>query len=339
MMDINEKTKCFQEAFLLARKDRTLTKPNIEVFKKLRRFLDRDIVDKIDNFKPGNKGILLVGGDFDLLSGIVSYIWYKHPLIYPMSGNEVTGNASRSYLAYKNFAGHNKQTISGFLFSKNLLSLHMHGRILFLRNIKTGYTDILERIAAILQEIDDSPILYEERGRMLNYGITIEELWNYDSDEPRVQRRKEWPKFKLLPSILVMNIKQTEGLEDLLQNFEVIELGHGKTKTAQAKIEALIENRPENLDYKDNTEYMKILDDVLKKYNKRLKEYPSIGKLVITVMEKMEKQKLTKKKWDKATGELKEELLYRPNTVKKHLQEHQLYKKIMIRKKKTKGKK
>ena len=205
MSNSKEVNEDYQRAFKIARKKLDLTKEHVEVFERVRGFLDDVKVDQIDSFKPGNKGILLIGGDYYLLSGVVSYIWYRHPLIYPMSEN----NAVRSQLLYKNFAGILEDKVRDDLFLKSGEFRYMHGWVLFLRNIKTGYTNILERFAAILQEIDDSPIIYEQKSRIIHPGISVED-GIYDTDDPRIQRRKEGPKFKLLPSIMVMNVEKSK---------------------------------------------------------------------------------------------------------------------------------
>lgn len=221
MMNIDEKTKCFGMAFKIARKGRSLTKEHIEVFKKLRGFLDDDTVDKIDSFKPGNKGILLVGDDFDLLSGTVSYIWYRHKLQYLMSGDKIIreGNIQLTtpHLIDNDFRGYNnEEEIRTSLFAQpdGLINKHKLGTVLFLRDVNTKYTEILERIGRAVRDFKFYRILETEPLLYTTYRDSKKFLYRVSA-----------------PSIVVMNAKQTERLpEEFLQQFEIIDLKTGSGK-------------------------------------------------------------------------------------------------------------
>ena len=220
MMDINEKTKCFRDAFEIARKGRSLTEKHIEIFKKLRGFLDDYIVGKIDGFKPGNKGILLVGGDFDLLSGIASYSWYRHKLQYLMSGDKIIkeGNMrlARSCLIYNDCGYNNEEEIRITLFSQTdgLINKHKFATVLFLRDLDTEFTQILQRISRSVRDfkgyrkLETNPFLFAVYGDMKKF------FWRVND-----------------PSIVVMNVRRTNGLpEDFRQQFEIIDLKTGSGK-------------------------------------------------------------------------------------------------------------
>jgi len=206
MSDAEERNNVYKEAFNIVRKKNNPTEKQKEVFEKLRNILDEDIVRKIDSFKTGNKGILLIGEDYDLMDGIISYVWYKHRLIYPMS--EV--DSIRSQIIGADLAGENEDRAWKILFPETGQSLHhyKHRYIVFLKNLKNEFTDMLEKIAAIIRGTGDKPEIHEERSDVIIHpGISVED-GIYDYDDPRIQRRKEGPKFKLMPSIFVVSVKE-----------------------------------------------------------------------------------------------------------------------------------
>jgi DNA-binding winged helix-turn-helix (wHTH) protein len=174
-----------------------LSESDTAVFLDVMQLLDDKIVDQIEKFTACNKGILLVGGNYDLVSGAVGYIWYTHPLQYTESGNDsVKDKWFRWPLIHKDFKGYSEDEIRTILFSEKegILNEHICGRVIFLRDIKLEYVDTLERIARIVQGY------YSQYRRG---GTTMSDLYE--------------------PNIVIINAKKTEGLpKEILKQFEVV---------------------------------------------------------------------------------------------------------------------
>lgn len=216
----DEKTSCFQEAFEIARKGRSLKEKHVEIFEKLRGFLHKDTVDMIDSFKPGNKGILLVGGNDDLLRGTASYIWHKHDLQYHKSGDKIKKEGSnirleKSCLMDIDFHDYsNEEEIIQILFTRKdgLINKNKLGTVLFLRDIDAKFTKLLQRIGRAVRDfrfyrnVETNPIFFAEYGdrKKLLYQV-------------------------MAPSIVIANVKQRAELpENFIQNFKIINLGPNK---------------------------------------------------------------------------------------------------------------
>ena len=150
------------------------------------------------------------------------------------------------------------------------------------------------------------------------------------------------------PNLLIVQFKNADKfnkmpkqIKNILQEFEVIDLGPRKTKTAQAKTNELTGNSGERKGYKDNPEYMKILNDTLKgKHKNLLKEnkktyqihHYTLNTCISDVITAMEKEGLTRKKYNKTTR--RDELIYGPFAIRKHIQDHKIWGKMMVIKKK-----
>ena len=93
-MLLRYKDEYYRDTFEIAcNKMGNLNELDMDIFSNVMQLLGDDITDQIENFMAcSNKGILLVGADYDLLSGAAGYIWYTHPLEYFVSGNECAGD-------------------------------------------------------------------------------------------------------------------------------------------------------------------------------------------------------------------------------------------------------
>lgn len=192
---LTNKDKYFREAFGIAcSKGGNLNSFDEKLFLNVMQLLGADVVDQIENLSASNtsnKGILLVGGDYDLLSGVVGYIWYSIFLNGPLEFEE------RSPLIHKDFTGYNEEEIKTSLFSQpdGLMNMYKHERVLFLRDINVKHADVLKRIVRAI------------RGA-------------------RPYIKGEEFSFDYKASIIAMNIKQTEGLSpDITDHFQEIRLG------------------------------------------------------------------------------------------------------------------
>ncbi len=218
-MLLRYKDESYRDTFEIAcNKMSDLNELDMNRFSNVMQLLGDDITDQIEDFMACNKGILLVGSDYDLLSGAAAYIWYTHPLDYSVSGNEcVEDEYGRALLQHKDFCGYSEKEIEVSLFSQpdGLMNKYKAGTVLFLRDIKTQYTDVLERLARTIRG-------FKPR---------------------RVGSESVWIEYQ--PNIVIINVKQIDGLlEDSLKNFEVIKLEPGKKSKIISEQQSL--ERPTN---------------------------------------------------------------------------------------------
>lgn len=177
-------------------KESDLTEEETNIFLKVKGFLDNKIVEQINNFTVGNRGILLVGGDYDLQSGAVAYLWFTHSL--------TEDDYERWPVVHKEFDGYSEKDIKESLFSQSDGTTYIAGTVLFLRDIDLGYTDVLKQLASTIRSFKTSR---ESEDLISN---------------------------KYKPHIIIINTTEPDKLPgSLMQNFKVIELD--KPKTAQGK--------------------------------------------------------------------------------------------------------
>ncbi|MHC4270513.1 MAG: winged helix-turn-helix domain-containing protein [Planctomycetota bacterium] len=213
MLDVEERIKYFQRAFEIACQGNNPTKKHNEVFQKLRNCIDANIVNKIDSFKQGNRGILLIGGDDDLLSGLVSYVWYMHPLQHLLLGNEIIiqdkfVKLGRKCLIEKIFHGYDdEKEIKTILFEEDgIMNKHKLATVLFFRDLDTTFSQIFKRISRSLKNFK----FY----RKLEMDRLLHEVYG---EKKRLLSRVYYP------SIVIINAKKTEGLpKEFLKQFEVV---------------------------------------------------------------------------------------------------------------------
>ncbi len=203
-----EKDGYYRDAFNIAlKKEDDLTEWETNIFLKVMEFLGVEITDLIEDFNASNKGILLIGGNYEMLCGVTSYIWYTHPLQHFASGNDcVKDSWERCHLLHKDFFGfNNEEEIRASLFSQpnGLMNGCKYGKTLFLRDINTKYIEILEQIGRTIQNFE---LFYREGSKS---------VW-----------------YEYLPSIVIMNAKQTDGVpENFLNQFQIINLGPTNQKS------------------------------------------------------------------------------------------------------------
>lgn len=138
-----------------------------------------------------------------------------------------------------------------------------------------------------------------------------------------VDSKHKWPKAK---SLL---------MKDFLEQFEEI-----PAKIGTGNIKEHTEDGPKELDDIEK-KYRKLIEDVLGRYNKPLKEvedYPSIDNLTKKIIVEMKELKLNKTVVNKKTGESKLTIIHPYNTVKTRIQGRPLYDEIMDRKGKLREK-
>lgn len=196
--------------------------------------------------------------------------------------------------------------------NKPILNILIQERLLFIDNFcckNEDYMDVVKKISAQLR-------MYRSDYQGYKLGPLIVGVESKKDCEKLPHMFVELFKFFYLEIEKDYEVKEQEGIA--------------------RKVKALVENKPQRTSYKSNKEYIKILDDVLKGFNKPLETHPSLRGMANKVVSKMNEQGMTKKKKIKKTGELKDTPLYTPNTVKTHIQKHKLYPKIMNRKKKAK---
>ncbi len=202
---LTTKNEYYQNAFEIAcNKVGDFDELETNIFLGVMQLIGDNVVDQIESFVASNKGILLIGGDYDMLSGIASYIWYSHPLLYPFKGNVCLGHDFEySRLVHQDFYGYIEEETKASLFSQpnGLMNKYQQGTVLFLRDIKFKYTDVLERLARIIRGFKT----YSNGGK---------------SDRTRYD-----------PNIVILNTKQIDRLpDDFLQMFEVINIRPLKQK-------------------------------------------------------------------------------------------------------------
>ena len=122
MDDSKKKNDCCERAFKIALKGVWLRKEHDKLFNEIKKLLPVDVVNKVDSFKPRNRGILLTGSDYNLLNMTVSYIWYRHQLQHYMFGDKIVKEGDtrsvRQGIIYEDFNGQSYEEIRKTLFSK-----------------------------------------------------------------------------------------------------------------------------------------------------------------------------------------------------------------------------
>ncbi len=233
-MNVDEKTKCFKEAFLLARKGRPLTKKHIEVFNKVYEFLGKKITSKIEKCNSPDKGILLVGNDGHLTIGAVAFVWVCHILKYqlgiqgttylPLSGTQC------GWFWCQDYWGLDEEIIKKDLDSEiGTLEGGSNNIVLFFRNINIKHTDSLNRIARTI------------RHSGLRFSFIAGKR---DQNSAGFQSRVKYAVTGgvNVPQLIILNVEHTVELsKEFLQNFEVIDLKTGSgekeiTKNKNAKV-------------------------------------------------------------------------------------------------------
>lgn len=308
---LTNKYEYFREAFDLAcNKKGDLSELDTRIFLDVMQLIGNDTVEQIENFSASNKGILLIGEDYDLLNAAAAYIWYTHPLWYFVSGNKCIENEwERSCLLHKDFTGCNEEEIRTSLFRQpeGLMEACKYGKILFLRDINAKHVDILERIARAIRGFKR----YREGG---------ESCWNeYESN------------------IIILNAKQAKKLPgECLRQFEPIELELGNAK----KVQTVTGGKKRNSkNYTDNKKYMRILKDVLSKYNLiNLDYYPSVPELRDEVKREVDLYNKEIEDVKDEKGKLKKKINYKPHSIETHIQDHEIRRGIMELKRKLEEK-
>ena len=140
-----------------------------EAFEKLKKAVtgNKKIIKQIEGLKR-NKGIAIIGNNYDLISGIASYLWLTSPLICPgippiwlmMSpikqkffdaiGKYINGKKGFCYI---NCDGVNETKLYEELFPDLTIMPNLPGSVLFLRNINNSHDNIVKRVLGIMRDV------------------------------------------------------------------------------------------------------------------------------------------------------------------------------------------
>lgn len=167
-MDQQEKNKLYNKAFTIAFRDR-FDESYVSLFENLKDILPKDIIKPIESFGYNSHnpkdGIIIIGDDFDLANGIVSYFWFTHPCLikkeyrfdsydeleeyrnkmgykYSERFNALWDDIEMHKLKYADYTGWKDEHIEATLFPQNNsetpLNYYYMGEILFLRGVCCG---------------------------------------------------------------------------------------------------------------------------------------------------------------------------------------------------------
>lgn len=227
----DDKAELYRKAFDIARNPTDFTETDITIFEDVKKSLRKEITKQIEDFDNYNKCILLIGSDYDLVSGVVSYIWDTHP--FP-SDNK--GEIKWRPLKYKDYLGEgedeqalivNKQkgSVIGQLVLEPRAITESQGRmrdagetplswltgnykdggISFLRDINSEYVNKLKHIIRVVRNA--KPYL---RG-----GLTFTQV---------------------VPGLLIVSTDKKPDLsEDILRHFEIIRLSPAETEKGKGE--------------------------------------------------------------------------------------------------------
>lgn len=235
----DDKAELYRKAFDIARNQPYIKETDTAIFERVKESLGKDVTKQIEGFNTYNKCILLIGGDYDLVSGVVSYIWYTHPVsanvrkytipaldISVKSGGYVyTGEVQIEWraLEYKDYIGQveddikvssPQEVVKGHVWRYEETDLHRlkshyeNGNISFLRDVNSEYVNMLKLIAGVVRNAKP----YKE-----NIGYFT---------KPRGSTSRIEAMQEVIPGVLIVSTDKIPDLsEDFLRHFEIIKMG------------------------------------------------------------------------------------------------------------------
>lgn len=159
-MKSKNKNESYRKAFGLAQLNLWLDATNnvfnmkedtsaVIVFESLKKAINKNIIKQIEDLKNPKRCVLIMGGDYDLVSGVVSYIYYFH-----------------TYGSFHHIrcSGLNEEKVESwiprfedgcwFFYNPNSpLIKFMKGKTLFLRDLNSEYQFILKSIAEWIRDL------------------------------------------------------------------------------------------------------------------------------------------------------------------------------------------
>ena len=156
-MNTENKNEIYKNAFNLTQRNLWLDTTNnvfnmkedklaVIVFESLKKAINKNIIKQIEDLKNPKRCVLLIDGDYNLISGIVSYVYYVH-------GCGRLHHVPCSVLNEKDIESWLYWSDEWCLNPNSPLIKFIKGETLFLRDLNSEYQHILKRIAWWIRDL------------------------------------------------------------------------------------------------------------------------------------------------------------------------------------------